>query len=106
MKKKIPASLRQNVWILYNGRKFDAKCSVTWCNTMVDVFDFECGHNIAEANQGVTDISNLRPICAKCNKSMGTMSIDEFNATVVRPSDKSSLWEKFRFCRSNSVGDN
>jgi 5-methylcytosine-specific restriction endonuclease McrA len=102
-RRKITASLRENVWILQNGRRFESKCAVTWCNTIVDVFNFECGHNIAYANGGATDISNLLPICGKCNKSMGTMTITEFSKQVVRPPEKVSLWENFRFCIPSST---
>jgi 5-methylcytosine-specific restriction endonuclease McrA len=102
-RRKITASLRENVWILQNGRRFESKCAVTWCNTIVDVFNFECGHNIAHANGGATDISNLLPICGKCNKSMGTMTITEFSKQVVRPPEKMSLWENFRFCIPSST---
>ena len=97
-RRKIAASLRENVWILHNGRRFDSKCAVTWCNTMIDVFNFECGHNVAHANGGVTDISNLLPICSKCNKSMGTTSITEFSQQVIRPPTKITLWESFIYC--------
>jgi 5-methylcytosine-specific restriction endonuclease McrA len=96
-RKRINASLRENVWILYNGRKFDSKCAVSWCNTLITVFDFECGHNVAHATGGKTDISNLRPICPKCNKSMGTMSIDEFSEQVERGKKYSKLWECFKY---------
>jgi 5-methylcytosine-specific restriction endonuclease McrA len=97
-RRRITASLRENVWILQNGRKFDSKCAVKWCNTIITVFDFECGHNVAHTKGGATDISNLLPICSKCNKSMGTTSISEFSQQVVRPPEKISLWENFRFC--------
>ena len=40
--------------------------------------DFEVGHNKAVAKGGKDNISNLRPICRQCNRSMRTMSIEQY----------------------------
>ena len=73
-KKHIPASLREQTWLNYCGTNFHHKCHVTWCTHMMNVFNFEVGHDIPESRGGSLDLSNLRPICSKCNRSMG----DEF----------------------------
>lgn len=70
-KQRIPASLRQSVWLQWIGNKFIAKCFVKWCRCKITPFTFEAGHNIPESKGGETNIENLRPICASCNKSMG-----------------------------------
>jgi 5-methylcytosine-specific restriction endonuclease McrA len=69
-KKKISAALREQVWIQHGGRVFERKCMVTWCKNTITVFDFQCGHDIPESKGGATDITNLYPICGKCNLSM------------------------------------
>lgn len=69
-KQKISQALREQVWIQHNGRVFQAKCMVTWCKNKITVFDFQCGHDIPESKGGPTNISNLYPICGKCNLSM------------------------------------
>lgn len=79
-KGKIPTALKQNVWTYYIGTKYEAKCFVKWCNTIMTPFTFEAGHNIPESKGGATSLSNLRPICSSCNKSMGNRySIDDFS---------------------------
>lgn len=79
-KVKIPGALRQQVWLFYIGEKFNNKCQVVWCKNIITPFTFEVGHNIPESRGGSTDISNLRPICSSCNKSMGNnYTIDEFS---------------------------
>lgn len=79
-KAHIPKALREQVWVHYNKRVFTAKCYVEWCTNNVTPFDFEVGHNIPESKGGTLDIDNLRPICGKCNRSMGnSYTIDEFS---------------------------
>ena len=97
-KKKIPMALREQVWLMYFGdRQFKHKCHVKWCENIITPFIFEVGHNIPESKGGLTDISNLRPICSKCNKSMGVSTIEEFSNISKRSTNQ---WECFRMCTS------
>ena len=101
MKNKIPGALREQVWLLWCGDKhFKRKCLVTWCENMMTPFAFEVGHNIPESKGGTLNIDNLRPICAKCNRSMGdNYTIDEFSRISKRTSH---LWECFKFSPSGT----
>lgn len=97
-KAPIPKALRERVWITYIGKKFEHKCLITWCENIISVFDFETGHNLPESKGGTLDIENLRPICAKCNRSMAdNFTIDEFSAISKR---SPRLWECFRYSGS------
>jgi 5-methylcytosine-specific restriction endonuclease McrA len=78
-KKNIPKALRQQVWLKYNGRKFESKCNIQWCVNIISVFDYHVGHNIPESKGGGINIDNLQPICANCNLSMSTKTIDDWN---------------------------
>jgi len=79
-KESIPRALREQVWITHIGKKYDSQCTVKWCTNIISAFDFHVGHNIPESAGGATDITNLRPICSRCNLSMGSRySIDEWN---------------------------
>lgn len=71
-KVNIPKALREQVWLTYAGRRYESKCIIRWCKNIMTVFDFHVGHDIPEVCGGATDISNLRPICARCNLSMGS----------------------------------
>jgi 5-methylcytosine-specific restriction endonuclease McrA len=85
-KEVIPKALREQVWITYNSTKYNATCYVRWCSNVITPFKFEVGHNIPESKGGTLDISNLRPICASCNRSMGNRyTIDEFSALSLPP---------------------
>jgi len=70
-KQKIPAAFREQIWFRDYGRSFEGKCPTQWCTNMINVFDFQCGHNIPESKGGPTVPDNLIPICARCNMSMG-----------------------------------
>ena len=77
----IPGAIREACWIAYNGKKFECKCHVKWCNNVITPFSYQVGHNVPESKGGDLEISNLRPICTKCNLSMGNRyTIDEFSA--------------------------
>lgn len=107
MKEKIPKALREQVWLTHNGKKYQSKCNVIWCKNKITVFDFQSGHNIPESKGGVTDISNLRPICSRCNLSMGdTYSIDEWSK-LSKPISKWKLfWQSlncFKKCKQLDI---
>jgi hypothetical protein len=68
------------------GEQFKAKCRVTWCTNMLTAFDFAVGHNIPESKGGTLELGNLRPICNRCNTSMGAnYTIDEWNRLSPTP---------------------
>ena len=46
-------------------------------------FEFECGHIIAESKGGKTNISNLRAVCTKCNRSVGAQNMDEYKEKYI-----------------------
>ena len=77
-RKKIPKAIRTLVWNKYIGADITAaKC--TCCKEeKITMNNWHCGHVLAEAKGGDTTINNLRPICAPCNSSMGTKSMNEF----------------------------
>ena len=80
IKIKIPRALREQVWLQYFGKKYETSCYIRWCKNNIDVFNFQVGHNIPESKGGLTVLENLRPICSRCNLSMGSQySIDEWN---------------------------
>lgn len=79
-KEAIPKAIKEQTWLSHMGPVFKAKCFVSWCTNEMNVFDFHTGHNIPESKGGTLDISNLRPICARCNLSMGAKyTITEWN---------------------------
>ena len=95
-KSKIPAALREQVWLQSCGRVYEMKCRIEWCNNTMTVHDFHCGHNVPECRGGKTLLNNLVPICARCNLSMGsTYTIDEwstFSRSIERVPGSHRTW--------------
>ena len=77
-KKHIPSTLKRMVWDEYIGANIgNTKCMC--CKTQdIRQIEFTCGHIIAEKEGGETNLKNLRPICSKCNLSMGIVNMTEF----------------------------
>ena len=76
-RKSIPKSVKDAVWDKCIGRHNGiGKCYC--CGTNIDSKKFDCGHIIAFAKGGLNVVENLKPICATCNKSMGTQNLEEF----------------------------
>lgn len=97
MRKNVPKAIREQVWIMYCGEHFRHKCIVRWCENSMTPFSFEVGHNIPHSKGGTTNIDNLRPICANCNRSMGDQyTIVEFSQLSNRSTNK---WDCFRFVK-------
>ena len=76
----IPKALREQVWLTHVGRHYERKCMIPWCKNNMTVHDFHVGHDIPESKGGITELSNLKPICSRCNLSMGsTYTIQEWS---------------------------
>lgn len=96
-KHKIPKALREQVWLVKVGPRFEAKCKVVWCTNRMTVFDYQCGHNIPESRGGATTLNNIIPICSRCNVSMGSQyTIDQWNAKFA--SQSQTWWRRLFNC--------
>lgn len=70
--------MRATVWDTYVGHDIPKhKCFCCKRATM-RITDFHMGHVISTKAGGETEISNLRPICAPCNLSMGARAMQEY----------------------------
>ena len=89
----IPSHIRHQAWIHKFGRVFKHKCWVQWCDNEINVWNFHCGHDIPDSKGGTLDLSNLYPICAQCNLSMGNKyTIIEWNNKVHKTGLCCGLW--------------
>lgn len=74
--RRIPQTVRRDVWLTHIGEKFHGKCYV--CEKKIDPFQFEASHVVAQTQGGSNVVENLRPCCALCNRSMGIQNLELF----------------------------
>jgi len=65
------------------------------------ISDFEVGHNKPFAKGGEWNINNLRPICRTCNRSMRTMTIEEFKKKFFGKKERKVLKKQTEAKREN-----
>jgi 5-methylcytosine-specific restriction endonuclease McrA len=80
MKKKdqIPKKVKEEVWNKYIGDDIPKHLCLCCKLNRIKILDFQVGHVISEKDGGTLAISNLRPICASCNHSMGSENMLEY----------------------------
>ena len=75
-KQKISPYKKRIVWENEFGDNKEGVCPISFCKTILinkkGKSGWQCGHIRSEYNGGETEPNNLRPICAKCNQSMGS----------------------------------
>lgn len=79
-RRKIPKSLRAQVWKKRNGNCIEGKCFV--CENELHIDNMECGHIIPHVYNGSICIENLEPICKSCNRDMGIMNLNEYKSII------------------------
>jgi 5-methylcytosine-specific restriction endonuclease McrA len=90
--------IRQEVWTEHNGSAFESPCFVDWCTNIINVFNYQVGHDIPKSKGGPNTLDNLKPICESCNQSMGNKyTIKEWNKLFEIPEQKKELVEKYKY---------
>lgn len=77
-KKVIPKHIRHLVWNHYIGPDIIKHRCLCCKKSLIEITNFHVGHVQSERNGGSCEISNLRPICAPCNLSMGCENMVDF----------------------------
>jgi 5-methylcytosine-specific restriction endonuclease McrA len=76
-KKKIPPTIKEEVWTKWKGNIHKAACHCCRLKEIAST-SFHGGHIIPESSGGKTTVENLRPICQSCNSSMGKRDMKEY----------------------------
>ena len=88
-----PKAVIEQCRIASFGKVFEHKCYVSWCQNTITVSDFHVGHDKPESKGGSLDLDNLKPLCARCNLSMGNnYTIKEWNKMMSPLKQKTSWW--------------
>ena len=83
LKKPISQGMRMKVWEREFNNLEEAICPISTCTTLLKKKGkggFHAGHIISERNGGLTEISNLRPICKHCNCMMTSKNWKDFDS--------------------------
>jgi len=92
-KTRILKAVRDQVWLRSMGKVYEAKCPTSWCQNVINITNFQCGHNIPESKGGTTTVENLIPICSSCNGSMSNnYTFDEWNVKYQMVNKKIPWW--------------
>jgi hypothetical protein len=73
----VTREMREAIWEKYIGDKAKVDCPVCQ-KRIIRMTDFSAGHIEAESRGGVTDATNLIPICSNCNCRMSTENLFEY----------------------------
>ena len=84
-KQAIPPALKHEMWTKYYGNLAEGRCFC--CNQTIVCHPgrsntHQAGHVLAEANGGLIELSNLRPVCKTCNTKMGVKHMAEYAREV------------------------
>jgi hypothetical protein len=86
IKSRIPSHTKTAVWNAYYGKEPTVPCPLYHlCNSMLyrdGKNGWQCGHITSEKNGGKIEITNLRPICQGCNRSMGSNNWDDYEKSM------------------------
>ena len=92
-KVNIPKAVREQCWTQTFGKVYEHTCYVHWCENTISVFDFHVGHDQPESKGGTLDITNIKPICARCNLSMSdNYTIEEWNKLTPKKKYKTKFY--------------
>jgi P4 family phage/plasmid primase-like protien len=94
--KTVPKIKRQEIWYKHIDENIQ-KTKCLCCNLNdITTFDFECGHIIAQSKGGDFSFENLRPICKKCNQSMGNKNMIEFMKSMSYDISRSKITDNLK----------
>lgn len=77
-RRKIPHGVRTDIWNKYIGEEIGKHKCLCCKRTTISQSEFHCGHVISVHDAGPDTVDNLRPICSKCNRSMGTKNMIDY----------------------------
>ena len=76
-REKIPSTVRNSLWKDYFDQSTQGICQCCQREN-ITLANFEAGHIISVKDGGENHLSNLKPICSQCNKSMGSTNMNDF----------------------------
>lgn len=85
-RKTIPKGVKEDLWIRHFGKRYKGNCFV--CGDKIETKKFEAGHVVPVSKGGTDKLSNLKPICSKCNKGMSNMNLYKYKKKYYQKNKK------------------
>lgn len=110
-KSSISKIKKSEVWRKWIGIKEGLSICQCCKGIEIEKDNFDCGHIIPESKGGTLDISNLRPICCRCNNSMHDTNMIEFmkincyNELPKSKEDAKAIYKKYVKSKCESSDD-
>jgi hypothetical protein len=101
VKAKIPQKLRLKTWNNFS-KNDSSKCPISFCEEIISINNFDCGHMTSEFNGGMIELNNLIPLCKNCNVTMGTNNITQFDVNFNRFGQTTKMYDNSTSCVSQN----
>jgi hypothetical protein len=72
------AKLREQVWTKASNKRFEMKCSVSWCENQITVFNFKLQSKILNDYS----VDNLAPVCNRCHEYINKHGYKKWNTNI------------------------
>jgi hypothetical protein len=70
--------LREQVWTKASNKRFEMKCSVSWCENQITVFNFKLQSKILNDYS----VDNLAPVCNRCHEYINKHGYKKWNTNI------------------------
>jgi len=100
-KKNISKTLKTTLWDKFIGKDKRSAYCICCMNKEIKIEDFHAGHITPESCGGKTDESNLLPICAQCNTSMGSINMELFVRNNFPSNYNGFITKKYKFANTS-----
>ena len=77
-KANIRKSLKSSIWDEFVGKDKRRALCICCCDREIEINNCVYGHIVSEKDGGEANNTNLLPICAQCNSSMGAQNMAEY----------------------------
>jgi hypothetical protein len=70
--------LREQIWTKASNKRFEMKCSISWCENQITVFNFKLQSKILNDYS----VDNLAPVCNRCHEYINKHGYKKWNTNI------------------------
>jgi hypothetical protein len=84
------AKLREQIWTKASNKRFEMKCSVSWCENQITVFNFKLQNKMPNDYS----VDNLIPVCNRCHEYINKHGYKKWSVNILEPKSSEKGSEK------------